>query len=255
MVAVKRASFVLVLALAAVVVLAAGCAKNALKQEHDALRAQLAEVETMGGKVCAPREFASAEAQLDYADEEWAEREYQSARTLLDGARKNVVAARQLSGHCIDTTPPAPPVKCPEAAVLPPPPPPEPPKAQVMAFTKIEVTDKQILLKEAIHFVTGRSTILEDSFSILNEVVQALRDHPAIKIRVEGHTDSVGTPVKNQALSEARAGSVVQYLTSKGVDAARMTAEGFGASRPIAPNNTDKGRAKNRRVEIYITGQ
>ena len=60
MVAVKRASFVLVLTLAAVVVLAGGCAKNALKQEHDALRAQLAEVETMGGKVCAPHEFASA---------------------------------------------------------------------------------------------------------------------------------------------------------------------------------------------------
>jgi outer membrane protein OmpA-like peptidoglycan-associated protein len=269
--------------------------RRTLKQDHDALRAQLSEVEAMGAKVCAPKEFASAEARLDFFLEEWNEREYREAKDELATARRDLLDAKRLSLNCIETTPPDTDRdgiadnldRCPtqaedvdgfqDADGCPDPDndsdaiadavdkcPNEPESVNGFedadgcpdtSFKKIELTQQQILLKESVHFATGRSMIQIDSYPLLDEVAQALKDHPAIKIRIEGHTDSVGKPEKNQALSEARANSVMQYLASKGIDAARMTAEGFGPSRPIAPNSTDKGKAQNRRVEIHITSQ
>jgi OOP family OmpA-OmpF porin len=71
-----------------------------------------------------------------------------------------------------------------------------------------------------------------------------------LKLEVQGHTDNVGTDASNQTLSEARAKTVVTWLTQNGVAALRLTAEGYGKTKPVADNGSDEGRAKNRRVEI-----
>jgi OOP family OmpA-OmpF porin len=101
-----------------------------------------------------------------------------------------------------------------------------------------------------IHFDTGKATILPDSENILGQIVKLLQDDASLKLRVEGHTDSQGNAAANQTLSEKRAQAVVTWLTGKGVSAARLTAKGFGATKPVADNGTEDGRAKNRRVEL-----
>ena len=101
-----------------------------------------------------------------------------------------------------------------------------------------------------IHFDTGKATIQPDSENILGQIVKLLQDDASLKLRVEGHTDSQGNAAANQALSEKRAQAVVTWLTGKGVSAARLTAKGFGATKPVADNGTEDGRGKNRRVEL-----
>ena len=78
--------------------------------------------------------------------------------------------------------------------------------------------------------------------------------NPALKIEVQGHTDNLGGDDYNQKLSEARANSVMIWLTQHGVVAGRVTAKGYGKARPVADNNSDEGRMKNRRVEIADPG-
>ena len=101
-----------------------------------------------------------------------------------------------------------------------------------------------------IHFNTGKADILPDSESTLSEIVKLMQQDAALKLRVEGHTDNQGNASANQALSEKRAQSVVAWLTAHGVPAARLTAKGFGQTKPVADNSTEEGRAKNRRVEL-----
>ena len=74
-----------------------------------------------------------------------------------------------------------------------------------------------------------------------------------VSVKIEGHTDNIGTKEYNQKLSERRAKSVANYLIDKGVDSSKVTTEGFGFSRPIADNKTKEGRAKNRRTEMKFT--
>jgi OmpA-OmpF porin, OOP family len=101
-----------------------------------------------------------------------------------------------------------------------------------------------------IHFETSKATILPDSESVLTEIAKMLQQNPDIKVSVEGHTDNVGSSTTNQALSEKRAQAVVAWLTSHGIEASRLNAKGWGASKPVDDNTTDDGRAKNRRVEL-----
>jgi OmpA-OmpF porin, OOP family len=101
-----------------------------------------------------------------------------------------------------------------------------------------------------IHFDTGKSTIQPDSESTLKQVVALLQQNPDLKLRVEGHTDNQGNAAANQALSEKRAQAVVAWLVAQGIPANRLSAQGFGQSKPVAENSTDDGRAKNRRVEL-----
>ena len=77
-----------------------------------------------------------------------------------------------------------------------------------------------------------------------------MNENPTLKLRVEGHTDNVGAAAVNQSLSEKRAQSVVAWLNAHRVPAARLTAKGFGATKPVAENSSEDGRAKNRRVEL-----
>jgi outer membrane protein OmpA-like peptidoglycan-associated protein len=86
----------------------------------------------------------------------------------------------------------------------------------------------------------------------LDKGAQILKAHPAINISIEGHTDNTGTAAGNQKLSEKRAAAVKNYLVKKGIDADRMSASGYGQTKPVADNKTSAGRASNRRVEFKI---
>lgn len=118
-----------------------------------------------------------------------------------------------------------------------------------------EVDGDQIRLNQRVFFATAKSDILPQSFPLLNQVAQILRDYPNITIRVEGHTDSRGRDSYNQQLSQDRAASVRTFLIERGIDPMRMEAVGFGEARPIDDNSTEEGRANNRRVEIHITSR
>jgi OOP family OmpA-OmpF porin len=101
-----------------------------------------------------------------------------------------------------------------------------------------------------ILFDTGKATIQGESKECLQEVVKLLRANPTWKMEIQGHTDNVGAKAANQTLSEQRAAAVVAWLAANGIDKARLTARGFGDSKPIADNSTEDGRSKNRRVAL-----
>lgn len=120
----------------------------------------------------------------------------------------------------------------------------------------VEIETDRLSLKDAIHFDTARDSIQPGSFPVLDEVAAVLRGHPELaRIRVEGHTDAVGSAAYNRDLSERRAVAVVRYLVAKGVAAARLEARGYGLERPVASNATAVGRARNRRVEFTILSE
>jgi OmpA-OmpF porin, OOP family len=121
-------------------------------------------------------------------------------------------------------------------------------------YKLVVVTKKQIQIKQQIKFAFNKATIQgKISFDILDEVAQALRDNPQIKkLRIEGHTDNVGGPDFNLKLSQRRADAVMAELVKRGIEPGRMEATGFGKTRPIASNSTEKGRAENRRTEFNI---
>ena len=106
----------------------------------------------------------------------------------------------------------------------------------------------------AIHnilFDTGKATIQPESASVLTVIADALKAEPTLKIEIQGHTDKVGIAAANLKLSQDRAAAVKAYLVKTGgIDAARLTTAGFGDTQPIGDNNTEEGRAQNRRVEL-----
>ena len=111
-----------------------------------------------------------------------------------------------------------------------------------------------IVLKN-IFFDTKKYDIKPESTTELDKVVMLLRENPTLKIQIGGHTDNVGKAEDNQILSFNRAEAVVKYLAVKGVDSKRLSFQGYGATQPIANNNTDDGKAKNRRTELKVTSQ
>jgi outer membrane protein OmpA-like peptidoglycan-associated protein len=118
--------------------------------------------------------------------------------------------------------------------------------------TLIIVRKDRIELKQQIHFAQNKAVILKDSHKVLKQVARALKDAPGVMVRIEGHTDNVGSRDHNLKLSQNRADAVKEFLVRQGVLRSRMVAEGFGPTRPIAPNTNRAGRAANRRVEFRI---
>ena len=106
-----------------------------------------------------------------------------------------------------------------------------------------------------IFFDFNKYDLKPESQVELDKVVQLLQENPTVKIQIEGHTDNVGSATDNQKLSENRAKSVVSYLNSKGIRLERLIAKGFGATKPIADNKTEEGRAQNRRTELKIVAK
>ena len=92
--------------------------------------------------------------------------------------------------------------------------------------------------------------MLPTSLPILEDVARVLKQAPQLAVTIAGHTDDRGDAATNLALSDARARAVVRWLTEHGIEQSRMQSAGFGPERPVAPNTTAEGRAKNRRVDI-----
>ena len=106
------------------------------------------------------------------------------------------------------------------------------------------------VLENDVLFDFDKSVIKPVAIGVLDEVVQVLKNMQGLKISLDGHTDGVGTAAYNMKLSERRAGAVKAYLIDKGIDAQRLSSTGYGMTKPVASNETDDGRALNRRVEI-----
>lgn len=101
-----------------------------------------------------------------------------------------------------------------------------------------------------VNFAVDKAEILPDSQPQIDQVLALLRQAPSLRLSVEGHTDATGEAAHNRSLSEARAQSVVAALTGQGIEASRLAAAGYGSDRPVADNDSESGRARNRRVEL-----
>ena len=122
---------------------------------------------------------------------------------------------------------------------------------------RVEVRDNKIVINEKVQFEVNSDKIREVSHDLLNEVAQVIKDNPQIKkIEVQGHASAEGSDNHNMKLSDRRAKAVSKYLTSKaGIAKGTLSAKGYGETQPIASNDTEDGREKNRRVEFVITEQ
>lgn len=103
-----------------------------------------------------------------------------------------------------------------------------------------------------VFYATGSYELEEESRAELNRIYDFLVDNPAIGVEISGHTDNTGTPEHNQNLSEQRARRVVDYLLQRGIKPSRMTAAGYGEEQAVADNDTEEGRALNRRTELKV---
>lgn len=128
----------------------------------------------------------------------------------------------------------------PEPAPVAAPPPPPPPSGTEIAEIR------------GTHFAFDSAKLSAEGDAILDEAVAVLNQHPSINVRIEGHTDSVGSEAYNMGLGQRRADTVRDNLAGKGISGSRMTTRSFGESVPAASNDTESGRAQNRRVEIIV---
>lgn len=116
----------------------------------------------------------------------------------------------------------------------------------------VEVKKRLAFAATAIQFETGKATIKKTSYKLLDDIVKILNDYPDYNMTIEGHSDNVGNAAKNMQLSKDRANSVKAYFVSKGINAGRLSSNGFGDTKPVASNKTAAGRAKNRRVAMDL---
>ena len=120
----------------------------------------------------------------------------------------------------------------------------------------VRVTEEQVVIDERVHFEFGEAVIKDESFELLSAVAKVMTDNLQItSIEVGGHTDDVGSKRFNLDLSARRAQAVADFLVTKGVDASRLSAKGFGRGTPLVREATDEARATNRRVEFTILSQ
>jgi OmpA-OmpF porin, OOP family len=112
---------------------------------------------------------------------------------------------------------------------------------------EIEATGKAVL---DINFDTDKSTLKPDGKETVNQITTLLKNNPTLKLSIEGHTDNAGTADKNKTLSNERANAVMQAIVANGIPKDSLKASGYGADRPVASNDSDINKAKNRRVEL-----
>jgi outer membrane protein OmpA-like peptidoglycan-associated protein len=124
------------------------------------------------------------------------------------------------------------------------------PMTKDIALQPIEVGT--VVRLKNIYFDFSKATLKAESYPELEKVVTFLNENPTVEIEIQGHTDSVGPDDRNQALSQGRSQSVVDYLVGQGISGDRLKAQGFGESKPIDTNDTAEGRANNRRVEFTV---
>ena len=273
--------------------LGAGCAGAQIARDVVEVRHQARLAHENGAMRCAPRQLALAETNVEFASRELDLGDYRRARQHLRVADDNAREALRLSprDRCVG---PGKPVdsdadgiadaadKCPrqpedkdgfeDADGCPDPdndkdgvadaddrcpndPGPVDNQGCPKKYEHIVVTEAKIELKQKIFFETDKAVIMARSFSLLSEIANVLHTRPAMRVRIEGHTDSRGAKSYNLSLSQARADAVRHYLVGMGIAAERLETRGFGSEQPIETNKTAAGREKNRRVELVITQQ
>ncbi len=134
--------------------------------------------------------------------------------------------------------PPPPPPPAPAPVVVMPPPPPTP-----------EVHHEKLVLR-GVHFDFNKSKIRPGDAAILDEAAEILKSHPDVNVYDDGYCDAIGSEEYNLKLSQRRADAVARYLEGQGIPESRLIPRGFGKTNFVAPNDTDEGRAQNRRVEL-----
>jgi len=121
-----------------------------------------------------------------------------------------------------------------------------------MEMQEIEVGKKYKI--HDIYYATNSATIEARSEPILDEFIKFLKDNASIKVAIHGHTDNVGSDRDNLTLSTDRAFNVMEYLQEHGISGSRLSFKGYGPNKPVASNDSEEGRALNRRTEFVITG-
>ncbi len=186
---------------------------------------------------------AGAASGIVIADNTHGKGESNNGKAIFGGSGAAIGAIiGAVTGHFICDPikpPPPPPPQVAQAPPLPPPPPPPPPPPA-----------KEKLVLRGVHFDFNKSDIRPEDEPVLDEAAETLKSHADVTIDVDGYCDAIGGDEYNQKLSERRAGAVAKYLEGKGLPAGRMVAKGFGKTNFVATNDTDEGRAQNRRVEL-----
>lgn len=121
---------------------------------------------------------------------------------------------------------------------------------EIQASVIMDKLNKEGHIALYINFENGKSNIRPESQQQITQVADMLAQNPSVHVSIEGHTDNAGTSTTNQKLSESRANAVLNAIVAKGIEKNRLSAKGWGQTKPIADNATENGRALNRRVEI-----
>jgi outer membrane protein OmpA-like peptidoglycan-associated protein len=117
---------------------------------------------------------------------------------------------------------------------------------------QVKIDPPMNFVLDNVYFDTGKSSLKQTSFKALADLIEVLKLKSTMVIEIQGHTDNVGKEEENQKLSQDRAAEVKTYLVSKGIDAKRIEAKGYGSTMPIADNSTDAGKSKNRRTSLRV---
>ena len=192
-----------------------------------------------------------------YSNPQW--RAFAGARFAFGQEPKQLAAPPPAPVVAVENPPPAPalapvpePAPAPIAAVVAAPEPVVLP-AKEPVRRRAKMVAERIEITEEVEFATGSDVISANSYDLLGNVAEVMKEHPEVKqFRVEGFTDSEGGAEKNLELSNKRAIAVVRYLVKAGIPAERLVSEGFGETHPLATNNTKQGRQINRRVEFHV---
>jgi OOP family OmpA-OmpF porin len=127
-----------------------------------------------------------------------------------------------------------------------------PPDPNAIYEVDIKIEPPKEFILDNVYFDSGKATLKPTSNKALNDLTEVLKLKKTMEIEIQGHTDNVGTDESNTKLSQDRADAVKKYLVSKGISEKRVTAKGYGPSRPVADNGTDAGKAKNRRTSLKV---
>lgn len=120
---------------------------------------------------------------------------------------------------------------------------------------EVRIDPPREIVLENVLFETGKANLKPSSHKALNDLVEVMRLKSTMVIEIQGHTDNVGSDEANMKLSQERAETVRKYLLGKGVATSRVQSRGYGATRPVADNSTEAGRAKNRRTQLKVISQ
>ena len=212
--------------LAAISLSACASSMNIDRDELANARAAIAAAKEAGAEKCAPKTQAEAVAALYHAAHELTEggiHPEENAELIARAESK----AREARAQAIENCKPKPMPK---------------PKPVVV----------EVISLKGVNFKYNSADLTAASMAILDNVIATLTRRSDIKVEVAAHTDSDGKEAYNLKLSDQRAASVKDYLSSHGIDGNRMTSRGYGESQPVASNTTDEGKAQNRRVELRV---